>query len=107
MNDYGTLKKPEVIKAQLNRMTADPRIARFVEAFPQQWLQLHRVGMFPPDPGLYPDYDKWLEKSMVLETQAYFAEVFAGNLPLGDFLKSDWTMVKPRLASGGAIVFYQ
>ena len=98
----GTLKQPEVIKAQLNRMTADPRIARFVEAFPQQWLQLHRVGMFPPDPGLYPDYDKWLEKSMVLETQAYFAEVFAGNLPLGDFLKSDWTMVNPRLAS-----FYQ
>ena len=83
-------------------MTADPKIARFVETFPQQWLQLHRVGMFPPDPGLYPDYDKWLEKSMVLETQAYFAEVFARNLPLGDFLKSDWTMVNPRLAS-----FYQ
>ena len=98
----GTLKQPDVIKAQLKRMTADPRIARFVEAFPQQWLQLHRVGMFPPDPGLYPDYDKWLEKSMVLETQAYFAEVFARNLPLGDFLKSDWTIVNPRLAS-----FYQ
>lgn len=98
----GTLKQPEVLKAQLKRMTADPRIARFVETFPQQWLQLHRVGMFPPDPGLYPDYDKWLEKSMVLETQAYFAEVFAKNFPLGDFLKSDWTMVNPRLAS-----FYQ
>ena len=56
----GTLKQPEVFKAQLKRMTADPRIARFVETFPQQWLQLHRVGMFPPDPGLYPDYDKWL-----------------------------------------------
>jgi hypothetical protein len=38
----------------------------------------------------------------VLETQAYFAEVFARNLPLVDFLKSDWTMVNPRLAS-----FYQ
>ena len=94
----GTLKQTEVLKAQLKRMTADPRMARFMETFPQQWLQLHRVGMFPPDPGLYPDYDKWLEKSMVLETQSYFAEVFAKNLPLGDFLKSDWTMVNPRLA---------
>jgi hypothetical protein len=98
----GTLKQPEVLQAQLKRMIADPRIGRFVETFPKQWLQLHRVGMFPPDPGLYPDYDKWLEKSMVLETQAYFAEVFAKNLPLKDFLKSDWTMVNPRLAS-----FYQ
>ena len=94
----GALKQPDVLKAQLKRMTADPRMARFLETFPQQWLQLHRVGMFPPDPGLYPDYDKWLEKSMVLETQSYFAEVFAKNLPLGDFLKSDWTMVNPRLA---------
>jgi len=98
----GALQQPEVFKAQLERMTADPKITRFVETFPQQWLQLHRVGMFPPDPGLYPDYDKWLEKSMVLETQAYFAEVFTKNLPLGDLLKSDWTMVNPRLAS-----FYQ
>ena len=43
-------------------MLRNAKIQRFTDAFPQQWLQLHRVGMFPPDAELYPDYDKWLEK---------------------------------------------
>jgi hypothetical protein len=98
----GKLRQPEVLRAELRRMLADPKIARFTEAFPRQWLQLHRVGGFPPDPKLYPNYDLWLEKSMVLETTAYFGEVFKRNLPLRDFLASDWTMVNPRLA-----MFYQ
>ena len=79
-------------------MLADPKIDRFTESFPRQWLQLHRVGAFPPDAGLYPDYDKWLEQSMVLETTGYFGEVFSQNLPLREFLVSDWTMLNPRLA---------
>lgn len=95
----GTLREPEVLRSQLRRMLDDAKVARFTEAFPRQWLQLHRVGMFPPDPKLYPDYDLWLEKSMVLETTGYFAEVFAKNLPLREFLASDWTMVNPRLAA--------
>ncbi len=79
-------------------MLADPKIARFTESFPRQWLQLKRVGAFPPDPKLYPDYDDWLEQSMVLETTHYFAEMFRKNLPLVEFLESDWTMLNPRLA---------
>lgn len=95
----GTLHQPEVLRAQLNRMLEDEKVARFTDAFPRQWLQLHKVGMFPPDPKLYPDYDLWLEKSMSLETTAYFREMFARDLPLREFLKSDWTMVNPRLAA--------
>ncbi len=94
----GTLHTPEVLRAQLARMMADPKIARFTEAFPRQWLQLHKVGMFAPDEKLYPDYDKWLEKSMVLETTGFFNEVFARNLSIREFLSSDWTMANPRLA---------
>lgn len=94
----GTLHQPEVLRAQVARMMSDPRIARFTESFPRQWLQLKKVGLFPPDEKLYPDYDGWLEESMVLETTHYFAEVFKGNLPLREFLDSNWTMVNPRLA---------
>ena len=94
----GTLQQPEVLRAQLTRMLADPKISRFMESFPRQWLQLHRVGQFPPDASLYPDYDKWLEQSLVLETTGYFSEVFSKNLPLREFLVSDWTMMNPRLA---------
>ena len=93
-----TLHQPDVLRAQLVRMLGDAKISRFTESFPQQWLQLHKVGMFPPDAGLYPDYDMWLGKSMVLETTGYFGEVFSKNLPLREFLASDWTIANPRLA---------
>src|SRR5262249_55766522 len=76
----------------------DAKIDRFTDSFPRQWLQLHRVGQFPPDPELYPDYDKWLEQSMVLETTLYFDAVFKGNLPLREFLISGWTILNPPLA---------
>ena len=82
---------------QVDRMLADPKIARFMDDFPRQWLQLHRLGMFPPDKKLYPDYEVWLEESMRGEVVHFFAEVFAKNLPLDAFLTSDWTMANPRL----------
>ncbi len=94
----GKLSERETLRSELRRMLDDPKAARFIDSFPRQWLQLHRVGQFPADPELYPDYDKWLEQSMVLETVEYFQAVFRGNLPLREFLDSDWTMLNPRLA---------
>ena len=94
----GTLHEPEVLRAQVTRMLGDPKIEHFTESFPLQWLQLHRVGMFPPDEKLYPDYDLWLEKSMVLETTEFFRKVFNDDLSIRNFLDSDWTVVNPRLA---------
>lgn len=85
------------LKAQVNRMIADPKIDRFINDFPRQWLQLHRLGMFPPDGKLYPDYDVWLEASMHEEVIQYFREVFRNNLPVDAFIRSDWTMANPRL----------
>ncbi|MCA9070620.1 MAG: DUF1592 domain-containing protein, partial [Planctomycetaceae bacterium] len=94
----GKLHKPKVLKEQLQRVLDDPKVERFVEAFPQQWLQLHRVGMFPPDPELYPDYDAWLEQSMIQETTNFFGEVYSKNLSIREFLSSDWTVMNSRLA---------
>ncbi len=94
----GKLHEPTVLKQQLNRALQDQKIGRFTESFPRQWLQLHRVGAFPPDASLYPDYDKWLERSMVLETTGYFETMFRENRSLREFLSSDWTMLNSRLA---------
>ncbi len=96
--ERGELHQPDVLQQQLRRMLSDQRITRFLDAFPRQWLQLHRVGMFPPDPELYPDYDAWLEQSMIRETTGFFAEVFRENLPITEFLDSDWTVLNSRLA---------
>lgn len=95
--ESGTLHEREQLRTQLQRMLDDPKFARFLDSFPYQWLQLHKVGMFPPNPKLYPDYNAWLERSMVQETKLYFREMFRDNRPLGEFLESDWTMLNPRL----------
>ena len=65
----------------------------------EQWLQLHRVGMFQPDPNLYPEYGPWLEESMLLETTKYFSEMFHHNLSIREFIDSDWTMLNSKLAT--------
>ncbi|MEZ0255338.1 MAG: DUF1592 domain-containing protein [Chthoniobacter sp.] len=87
----------EGLKKEVDRMLTDSRINRFVDDFSRQWLQLHRVGTFPPDKKLYPTYDAWLETSMRAEPVEFFREMFVKNLPMDGFLDSDWTMVNSRL----------
>ncbi len=95
----GTLRDPEVRRAEARRMLADPRAASFADSFPRQWLQLRRVGLFAPDKTLYPDYDEYLEASMVAETTGFFREVLARDAGLREFLDSDWTVLNERLAA--------
>ena len=96
--EKGALHDRAELQRQFARMLADPRAVRFTESFAAQWLNLRKVGMFPPDKKLYPDYDKALEKSMVGETTAFFREVLNGGLTLREFIKSDWSVMDARLA---------
>ncbi len=86
-----------VLAQEVDRMLADSRINRFIDDFSRQWLQLHRVGMFPPDKKLYPRYDAWLETSMRAEPVEFFREMLAKNMTIDVFLDSDWTMANARL----------
>jgi hypothetical protein len=95
--ESGKLHEPDELREQLQRMFADPKFERFLDSFPYQWLQLHQVGMFPPNEKLYPEYSPWLERSMIQETKLYFREMFQQNRPLAVFLDSDWAMLNPRL----------
>jgi hypothetical protein len=94
----GKLKDKAELARQLQRMLADSKSKRFSRSFPSQWLNLRKVGQFPPDRKLYPDYDKSLETSMVGETTAFFGEVLDSGLTLREFIDSRWTMANSRLA---------
>lgn len=96
--EAGKLRDRAELARQMARMLADPRAARFSDSFSRQWLHLKKVGRFPPDKMLYPDYDSHLEQSMIAETRAFFHEVLHGGLTLREFLDSDWSMMNPRLA---------
>jgi hypothetical protein len=85
------------LQKEVSRMLTDGKADRFVDDFARQWLQLHRLGMFPPDKKLYPNYDAWLETSLQAEPIEYFREMFAKNLPIDGFIDSDWTVANARL----------
>jgi hypothetical protein len=86
------------LEKAVDRLLTDERIGRFLEDFPRQWLQLHRLGVFSPNRALYPRYDDWLEKSLRQEPLAFFREMFARNLPIDAFIDSDWTIANARLS---------
>ena len=87
----------EDLEREVDRMLTDRRVNRFIDDFSRQWLQLHRVGMFPPDRKLYPGYDDWLETSLRAEPVEYFREMLMKNLPIDGFIDSDWTIANARL----------
>ena len=88
----------ERLEQVVDRMLTDDKINRFLDDFPRQWLQLHRLGVFSPNRNLYPSYDDWLEKSLRKEPIEFFREMFTNDLPIDDFLASHWTIANHRIS---------
>ena len=93
----GELRKPEVLRAQTERMLKDRKAARFARSFTDQWLDLGKFNDMKPD-DIYIEYDEPLAWSMPLETRRFFDEVLEKDLPVTSFFHSDWTYVNSRLA---------
>jgi len=99
--DAGELRKPEVLKAQVDRLLDDPRSRQFVDAFLDYWLDLRKIDATSPDSNLYPDYylDDLLTESAKEETQRFFAEMLHADLPARNVVASDFAMLNERLAT--------
>ena len=48
--ESGELSRPEILNQTIERMFADPKIERFLDTFPSQWMQLENVLAATPDP---------------------------------------------------------
>jgi hypothetical protein len=92
------LRKPDVLRAQVDRMLCDPKGQRFISNFAGQWLDLRSINATSPDPDIYVEFDDFLFWSMPRETLMFFEEVLRSDLPLTDFVHSDWTFLNQRLA---------
>jgi mono/diheme cytochrome c family protein len=92
------LSKPEVLKAQVARMLADPRSKALVDNFAGQWLYLRRLEYQKPDRKAYPDFDRRLREAMMTESSMFFMGVIQENRSVLDFLQSDYTYLNQRLA---------
>lgn len=92
------LGKPEVLRAQAERMLRDAKARRFIENFTGQWLRLREIDATQPDKQLYPEFTTVLQESMVAETRAFFTELLDHDLGVACFVKSDFAMLNQTLA---------
>lgn len=91
--EEGTLRKPEVLNAQVKRMLADSRGRRFSQNFVEQWLGLERMD------SVTHVTDNTLKEAMLEEPVAFFDEVLKNNKSVMDFIHSDYAVLNERLAS--------
>lgn len=91
--EQGTLRNPDVLKAQVERMLANSRSRRFSENFVQQWLGLDALN------NVTHVQDESLKEAMQEEPIAFFEEVLQHNHSVMDFIHSDYAMVNERLAA--------
>jgi Protein of unknown function (DUF1592)/Protein of unknown function (DUF1588)/Protein of unknown function (DUF1587)/Protein of unknown function (DUF1585)/Protein of unknown function (DUF1595) len=92
------LRKPDVLRAQVERLLNDPKGRRFTANFAGQWLDLRSINATSPDPQIYGEFDDFLFWSMPRETERFFEEILRDDRSLIEFLDSDWTFLNQRLA---------
>lgn len=91
------LREPAVLEAQVQRLLADPRSRAFAENFAGQWLHVRDFESVMPARD-YKDYDAALRDAGAEEPIAFFEAITRQNLPILNFLDSDFTMANERLA---------
>ncbi|MEY3175522.1 MAG: hypothetical protein RLZZ436_3436 [Planctomycetota bacterium] len=94
----GQLHKPDVLRAQVERILQHPRADTFIENFTGQWLSLRDINATTPDKTLYPEFEELLQWSSVRETQLFFQEMLKDDLSVRNIVDSDFAMLNGRLA---------
>lgn len=89
---------PAALSTEVDRLLRHPHGGRFIADFTDSWLDLRNIEFTSPEEGLFPEFDRFLQLSMVDETRSYFAELISSNRPVGNVVKSDFALLNDRLA---------
>ena len=87
----------ELLK-QTDRLLDDARVERFIEDFTDAWLDLRSIEFTNPDRKLFPEFDAYLQYSMLKETRGFFASLLRENGDIANFIDSDFAFINDRLA---------
>ncbi len=94
----GTLSEPHVLRAQTERLLSADKSERFTKQFLAGWLNLRDINFTQPDTKLYPEFDSYLQFSMVAEAEQFFEELVGHNLSVSHIVHSDFVLLNERLA---------
>ncbi len=98
----GRLQDPMILSREVDRMIDDPKSRALVDGFAVQWLKTDEFLEFAPDgkvyAAFYRQHDPRLREYMVRETLSFFEEVLRHDLPIKNFIDSDFAMLNAPLA---------
>lgn len=96
----GELRRPDVLRAETERLLDDPKSRRFVDAFLDYWVDARKMEETTPSTTLYNDYylDDALTEAALAETQLFFADLLQRDGPAKSLISSDYAFLNDRLA---------
>jgi len=98
--EAGKLRDGAVLDAQVDRLLDGPHADAFIRPFVTQWLEMGQPITLAMENIQKQDFrfGRHLKTSMQDETLTYFRELLAGNRPVRELIRSDWTMMNDVLA---------
>ncbi|MGJ8653118.1 MAG: DUF1592 domain-containing protein [Opitutaceae bacterium] len=94
----GELLYPQVKSDQIVRMMNEKKFDRFLRDFTEQWLELGRQDAIAVDTRVYNNFDYGVKQSMKEETIQFVWYLVRNNLPLSNFIDSDFMVINSALA---------
>jgi hypothetical protein len=92
------LSRPATLRAQVERMLADPRSTALTQNFAGQWLYLRNLDIKGASSYLFPDFDDNLRAAFRRETELLFENIMREDRSILELFTADYTFVNERLA---------
>ena len=96
--NQGKLSRNRVLKAQVQRMLADPKSEALATRFASLWLRLQDLEKVEPDSFWFPNYSQQLMFAMRRETQLFFYNLVREDRSILELYNADYSFINQRLA---------
>lgn len=97
--DNGKLHEPEILKAQIKRLLADPRSRALFDGFGAQWLGVGDLAAKTFDPAKFPQMTGPMRAAMYDEARLFFDSIVRENRSITTFIDGDYTFLNETLAA--------
>ena len=87
------------LDAEIVRLIADPRSARFVTEFASQWLALDKFRVLEPDRSRFPKLTRITRGELQQEPVQFLQHLIRHNLPVRNLIESDFVVANEVVAS--------